>query len=152
HRAQPGSEAPAVQRRAVSHLETVQGRSVVKSTQRPAGFIVVGIIAVSSPGAALGAQRPPHPPHRGNPPGPETPYILVTAFKAASRQLAVEAADELRERLKQEHSAKELFVLTKSGIEGNLTASGYPIDSALNTSDLMELARQLRGEYTTEAS
>ncbi|HEY7396576.1 MAG TPA: hypothetical protein VH559_17085 [Gemmatimonadaceae bacterium] len=122
------------------------------TTQRRAAFIVVGTIALSLPGTALIAQRPLVPPQRGSPPNPETPYILVTAFKAANKKLAVEAADELRERLKQEHSAKELFVLMKSNIEGTLTASGYPTDSALNTSDLMELARQMRGEYTTEAS
>jgi tetratricopeptide (TPR) repeat protein len=124
----------------------------VTTTQRRAAFIVVGTIALSLPGTALIAQRPLVPPQRGSPPNPETPYILVTAFKAANKKLAVEAADELRERLKQEHSAKELFVLMKSNIEGTLTASGYPTDSALNTSDLMELARQMRGEYTTEAS
>lgn len=124
----------------------------MKTTLRRTTFAVVGSIALSLPGAALIAQRPAVPPQRGSPPNAETPYILVTAFKAANKQLAVQAADELRERLKQEHSAKELFVLTKSNIEGTLTASGYPTDSALNTSDLMELAKQMRGEYTTEVS
>src|SRR5262245_34312803 len=105
------------------------------------------------PGATLLAQQGRQvPPQRGSPPGPETPYILVTAFRAPNKQLAVEAADELRDRLKQEHSAKELFVLTKTSVEGTLTASGYPTDSALNTSDLMELAKQMRGEYVTDAT
>jgi tetratricopeptide (TPR) repeat protein len=124
----------------------------VKTTQSRAAFIVVGTIALSMPGATLLAQTRQVPPQRGSPPGPETPYILVTAFRAPNKQLAVEAADELRDRLKQEHSAKELFVLTKTSVEGTLTASGYPTDSALNTSDLMELAKQMRGEYVTDAS
>jgi tetratricopeptide (TPR) repeat protein len=103
------------------------------------------------PGATLLAQRA-APPQRGSPPGQDTPYILVTAFRAPTKALAVEGADELRDRLKQEHSAKELFVLTKTGVEGTLTASGYPIDSALNVSDLMELAKTMRGEYVTDAT
>src|SRR6185436_16806755 len=89
-------------------------------------------------------------PQRGSPPGQDTPYILVTTFFASDRQLAVQAADELRRRLQQEHSAKELFVVTKNSINSTLEASGYRPDSALNTSDLMELAKQLRGEYVIE--
>jgi tetratricopeptide (TPR) repeat protein len=108
-------------------------------------------MALSIPGAALLAQPRGAPPQRGSPPGAETPYILVTAFHAPDKKLAVEGADELRDRLKQEHSAKELFVLTKTSVEGTLQASGYPIDSALSVSDLMELARSMRGEYSTEA-
>lgn len=113
--------------------------------------LILGMIALAMPGATLFAQRQ-IPPQRGSPPGPETPYILVTAFRAANKQLAVEAADELRERLKSEHSAKELYVLPKNQVEGTLTASGYPTDSALNVSDLMELAKTMRGEYVTEAT
>src|SRR5262249_34693209 len=110
---------------------------------------VVGLLALVFPGAALVAQQRGAPPQRGSPPGQDTPYILVTAFHAPSKQLAVEAADELRDRLKSEHSAKELYVLPKPGIEATLTASGYPVDSALNVADLMELARSMRGEYVT---
>jgi tetratricopeptide (TPR) repeat protein len=113
---------------------------------------VFGVVALSFPGAALVAQPRGAPPaQRGSPPGQDTPYILVTAFHASDKKLAVEGADELRDRLKQEHSAKELFVLTKTSVEGTLTASGYPVDSALSTSDLMELAKSMRGEYTTDA-
>ena len=112
---------------------------------------IFGIVALSMPGATLFAQRA-APPQRGSPPGQDTPYILVTAFRAPTKQLAVEGADELRDRLRQEHSAKELFVLTKTSVEGTLTASGYPVDSALNVSDLMELAKTMRGEYVTDAT
>ena len=80
-------------------------------------------------------------------PGTETPYILVTAFHAPTKQLAVEAADELRSRLPSEHSAKELFVITKATVEATLRASGYPVDSALSVADLMELGKALRAEY-----
>lgn len=121
----------------------------MRTTQRRA-VLGAGLIALSIPGAALIAQPRGAPPQRGSPPGQDTPYILVTAFHAPDKKLAVEGADELRDRLKQEHSAKELFVLTKTAVEGTLQASGYPIDSALSASDLVELARQMRGEYTTD--
>lgn len=123
----------------------------MKSTQRQTAS-AVGIFALSLMGAPLLAQSRgmQEPPQRGSPPGQDTPYILVTAFTAADRQLAVQAADELRRRLQQEHSAKELFVITKNSVNGTLEASGYRPDSALNTSDLMELAKQLRGEYVIE--
>lgn len=123
----------------------------MKSSQRQTAA-AVGIFALSLTSAPLLAQanRNAEPPQRGSPPGQDTPYILVTAFSASDRQLAVQAADELRKRLQQEHSAKELFVVTKNSVNGTLEASGYRPDSALNTSDLMELAKQLRGEYVIE--
>ena len=123
----------------------------MKSSQRQTAA-AVGIFALSLTSAPLLAQanRNQEPPQRGSPPGQDTPYILVTTFFASDRQLAVQAADELRRRLQQEHSAKELFVVTKNSINSTLEASGYRPDSALNTSDLMELAKQLRGEYVIE--
>jgi tetratricopeptide (TPR) repeat protein len=121
-------------------------------TQPRRAALVVGI-ALSMPGAGVFAQQArPVPPQRGSPPLQETPYILVTAFRAPTKKLALEGGDELRERFRQEHSAKELFVVTKSTVEATLLASGYPIDSALNQSDLMELARTLRGEFVTDVT
>jgi tetratricopeptide (TPR) repeat protein len=61
-------------------------------------------------------------------------------------------ADELRKRVSQEHGAKELFVIQKNSINGTLEASGYRPDSALSSSDLMELAKQLRGEEVVDGS
>jgi tetratricopeptide (TPR) repeat protein len=111
-----------------------------------------GFLALSLTASALTAQqRTGDPPQRGGQPNQDTPYILVTAFASSDRKLAVEAADELRRRLQQEHNAKELFVVTKNSVNGTLEASGYRPDSALNASDLMELAKQLRGEYVTDS-
>lgn len=123
----------------------------MRTTKRRAATVVAAV-ALSMPGALLVAQPRQAPPQRGSPPGQDTPYILVTAFRAPDKKLAVEGADELRDRLKQEHSAKELFVITKTSVDGTLAASGYPTDSALNVSDLMELARTMRGEYVTDVT
>jgi len=100
--------------------------TTVKSTQRQTAA-AVGIFALSMMGAPLLAQasRQAEPAQRGSPPGQDTPYILVTTFTAGDKKLAVEAADELRRRLQGEHSAKELFVVTKNAINGTLEASGY---------------------------
>ena len=113
--------------------------------------VAAGFFALSLAASALSAQAArQEPPQRGGQPGQDTPYILVTTFLSADRQTGVQAADELRRRLQQEHSAKELFVLTKTAVSGTLEASGYRPDSALNPSDLMELAKQLRGEYVID--
>ena len=112
---------------------------------------VMALFAVGS--QQVGAQqRVVTPAQRGGQPLPETPYILVTAFHAPTKQLAVEAADELRSRLQSEHSARELFVVTKATVEATLRSSGYPVDSALGVGDLMELAKALRAEYVIDGT
>ena len=123
----------------------------VKSTQRHAAA-AVGILALSLLGAPASAQtRPAEPPQRGGQPKQDTPYILIATFRSDDRLLGVQAADEVRKRVASEHSAQELFVVTKHNINTTLEASGYRADSALNASDLMELSKQLHGEYVLDA-
>lgn len=123
----------------------------MKSSQRHAAA-AVGIVALSLVSVPVFAQsaRNQEPPQRGGPPGEKTPYILVTTFQSADRKLGVEAATELRHRIQSEHSAKELYVVPKTNIDNTLAASGYPPDSALNSADLMELSKQLHGEYVVD--
>jgi tetratricopeptide (TPR) repeat protein len=120
----------------------------VKATQRHAAA-AVGFFALSMTGATAFAQQA-QPAQRGGPPVQDTPYILVTTFQSADRKLGVEAGDELRRRIQSEHSAKELYAVPKNQINGTLEASGYRPDSALNASDLMELSKQLHGEYVID--
>lgn len=119
----------------------------MKATQRHAAA-AAGYLALSVMGASAFAQQ--QPAQRGGPPGQDTPYILVTTFQSADRKLGVEVADELRRRIQGEHSAKELYAVPKNSINGTLEASGYRPDSALNASDLMELSKQLHGEYVID--
>jgi len=123
----------------------------VKSTQRRTA-LAAGIITLSALGAPLMAQsgRSQEPAQRGGPPAQDTPWILVTTFASSDRQLGVQAADELRKRLQVEHSAKELAVVTRNSVNSTLETSGYRPDSSLSTSDLMELGRQLHGEYVVD--
>jgi len=124
----------------------------VKSTQRHAAW-AVGFLALSLASAPLqlGAQAS-GPQQRGGPPNQDTPYILIAAFHSTDRKLGTDMADEMRKRLQNEHSAKELYVIPKNNINNTLEASGYRPDSALNASDLMELAKQLRGDQVLDGT
>jgi len=92
------------------------------------------------------------PPQRGGQPKQDTPYIIIATFRSDTKQLGVEAADETRKRVASEHSAQELFVVTKHNINATLSASGYSPDSALSVNDIMELSKQLHGEYVLDAT
>lgn len=123
----------------------------MKSTQRPSakGIALFALSLASSSALAQVAQQPQQ---RGGVPNADTPYILVATFRSPDRQLGVAMADEVRKRLQSEHSTKELYVIPKTNINNTLEASGYRADSALNASDLMELAKQLRGEQVLEGA
>jgi tetratricopeptide (TPR) repeat protein len=127
----------------------------VTVSHRGAGLaaILAALAAIAAASPRLSAQqRVVAPPQRGGQPLPETPYILVTAFHAPTKQLAVEAADELRSRLQSEHSARELYVIPKTSVEATLKSSGYPVDSALGVQDLIELGRALHAEYVIDGT
>jgi len=123
----------------------------VKSTHRYAAA-AASIFALSLMGAPAMAQRNgQEPPQRGGQPKQDTPYIIIATFRSDDRALGVQTADETRKRVSDEHNAQELFVVTKHNINTTLEASGYRADSALNASDLMELSKQLHGEYVLDA-
>jgi tetratricopeptide (TPR) repeat protein len=123
----------------------------VKSTQRHAAA-AAGLLALVLSGAPLLAQQRGNqePPQRGGPPNGDTPQILVAVLQSPDKGLGVQAADEIRRRIQVEHSAKELYAVPKQAINNTLEASGYRADSALNASDLMELAKQVHGDYVLE--
>jgi tetratricopeptide (TPR) repeat protein len=121
----------------------------VKSTQRHAVTVasLMGLMLTAVPLFAQPAQQPAQ---RGGPPNPDTPQILVAVLQSSDRLLGVQAADEIRHRIQQEHSAKEFYAVPKTSINNTLEASGYKADSALNASDLMELAKQVHADYVLE--
>jgi len=121
----------------------------VKSTHRHAAA-AAGFLALSLAGAPLLAQS--RDIQRGGPPNTDTPYILIATFHSPDPKLAVEMSDEMRHRVQDEHSAKELYVIPKASINATLTASGYKPDSALSAGDVMELAKQLRGERVLDGT
>lgn len=131
-------------------LSNVWEVKTVKSSHRLAAP-AAGFFALSFAAAPLMAQGYGNQPlQRGGPPSGDTPYILITTFHSNDRKLGVEMAEDLRKRVSQENSAKELYVIQKKPIDATLTASGYSPDSALSSSDIMELAKQLRGEIVVD--
>ncbi|HSQ32654.1 MAG TPA: hypothetical protein VLN49_22515 [Gemmatimonadaceae bacterium] len=123
----------------------------MKSTQRHAAA-AAGLLMLVLGGAPLLAQGrgTGEPAQRGGPAGPDTPQILVSVLQSNERGLGVQAADEIRRRIQVEHTAKELYAVTKTAINNTLEASGYRPDSALNSSDLMELAKQVHGDFVLD--
>jgi tetratricopeptide (TPR) repeat protein len=119
----------------------------VKSTHRHAAT-AAGFLVLSVASTPMFAQAPAQ---RGGPPGTDTPYILIATFHSPDQKLGVDAADEVRSRVQDEHTAKDLYVIPKNNINSTLDASGYRPDSALSASDLMELSKQLHGEYVLDA-
>jgi tetratricopeptide (TPR) repeat protein len=109
------------------------------------------LLAILVAAPVLAQPRPgQQPAQRGGVPKQDTPYILIPVLQSNDRLLAVTAADEIRSRFQGEHSAQELYVIPKNNINNTLEASGYKPDSALNAADLMELAKQLRGDYVLD--
>ncbi|HXT18279.1 MAG TPA: hypothetical protein VN706_21790 [Gemmatimonadaceae bacterium] len=112
--------------------------------------LAAGFVALPLAGAPLLGQAGQQ--QRGGPPVQDTPYILVTTFHSTDRQLGVQMGDEFRRRLISEHAAKELYVIPQQNIKNTLEASGYRADSALSASDLMELAKTLRGDQVIDGT
>lgn len=120
----------------------------MSSRRHAASAVSLLALLVAAPLSAQPRTQPPA--QRGGPPKPETPYILIPVLQSNDRLLGVNAGDEIRSRFQGEHSAQELYVIPKNSINATLEASGYKADSALNASDLMELAKSLRGEYVLD--
>ncbi|MGH7665310.1 MAG: tetratricopeptide repeat protein [Gemmatimonadaceae bacterium] len=76
--------------------------------------------------------------------------ILIPTFRAATPALAVQAADEVRERAEREFSCRDLLILPKKDIVRFLEASGYRTDTSLSPTDARTLASSMRAdEYLT---
>jgi len=120
----------------------------VKSTQRHAAS-AAGLFALVLSGApaVLAAQQ-----QRGGPPAPDTPRILVATFRSSDPKLGIEASDEVRKRVANENSAKDLWVISKQDVNNTLAASGYRPDSALGVNDLMELGKQVRADEVVDGT
>lgn len=102
-----------------------------------------GLLVALAAGAAGTAEAQPR--YRQNP-DVNTPRILIPTFRSPDRNLGVQAADQVRDRVIQDVNVRQLFALYKSDIAKTLEASGYRADSALSPMELRELARLLRAD------
>jgi lipopolysaccharide biosynthesis regulator YciM len=103
----------------------------------PAASLAAALIATAAPAVAV-AQR-------SQAPGPDTPRILVTAFRG-DVEGGVKMADEIRNRISNEFSPRTLYPTPKKDIETTLVQSGYRADSALSPNDTKELAKLVRAD------
>jgi tetratricopeptide (TPR) repeat protein len=100
----------------------------------------IAIAAVSAPRIVRAQNR--------QQPGADTPRILIATFRSppTSATLGVDVAEAVRNRVQQENSVRQLYVLSRNDINNYLTSSGYKADSALSVSDLKELAKLMRAD------
>ncbi|HSQ32906.1 MAG TPA: hypothetical protein VLN49_23780 [Gemmatimonadaceae bacterium] len=108
---------------------------------RPRSALILILI-----GGSLGAQRP-APAQRGGTPNANTPQLVVSVLASTDPRLGVGSADAIRQRIQSEHSATDLYVVPRPKVDEVLRLSGYNPDSALGANDLVELLRQVHGDY-----
>ena len=115
----------------------------MKATYRRA-LMAVGTLVASFGGGAL-ASLDAQQVCRVAPPD-DVKRIMVPALRSSNKQLAVQAADEIRERLGRDFSCRDLLVISKNDIERTLVASGYRTDTALSPTDAKTLATLMRAD------
>jgi hypothetical protein len=76
----------------------------------------------------LAAQRP-APEQRGGQPRADTPQLVVGVLASADPTLGVAAADAIRRRIQDQHTATDLYVIPKPKVDQTLRQSGYNPDS-----------------------
>ena len=108
--------------------------------------LATGVLILSVAALPLASQRQ-APAQRGGAPRADTPQLIVSVLASKEPAIGRAAADAIRERIQNEHVATELYVVPRPTIVRTLVASGYNPDSVLGTTDLMELARNVRGDY-----
>lgn len=121
------------------------------SRARNATQLATGVLILAFTVQSLAAQRQ-APAQRGGPPRPETPQLVVSVLASSDRKIGVEAADAIRKRIQDEHSAADLYVVPQSTVDAMLRSSGYNPDSSLGTNDLLELTRAARGDYALDGT
>jgi len=103
--------------------------SQLRSGLRAAGAAVIAVMV----GASL-AQAQKGPVER----------VMIPTLQSADKELGVQAAESIRDRLTKETNVRELIVVPKADINNSLQSSGYPINEALAPSDAKALATLVR--------
>ena len=117
-------------------------------TLRQLGLTAVGVLAIP----AIVPAQPPGMQNRV--PDKDAAFIMVTAFKSPSAEVALrergigaQAAEALRSKISSDFPFKQLYVLPKERIEPNLVASGFSTTEGLALHDMKALAGMLRADY-----
>lgn len=76
----------------------------------------------------------------------DTPELLVGTCHSSPRQLGVDAARQLRDRISSQNSERDLYVIPNKAVNEALTSSGYAADSALSLTDLGLLGKLVHAD------
>jgi tetratricopeptide (TPR) repeat protein len=122
--------------------------STVTAQQRRARIIRALSLGILTSGAvaSLGAQQTARP---GQVPGPR---FMVPTFRSGERNLGLQAAEALRERMISDVPIKTLWIVPKTDIDNYLESSGYSKTEALNPNDTRQLAQLLRATEYVEGT
>src|SRR5829696_10216059 len=125
-------------------------RNELGTPHKPSGVSMISrtraaALILALPVLPIAAQRP-APAQRGGAPRAETPQLVVGVLASRDPAFGVLATDAIRRRIQNEHNATDLYVVPRPKIEQTLRSAGYNPDSTLGTSDLMALAKQVRGD------
>jgi tetratricopeptide (TPR) repeat protein len=127
----------------VTLLEACTVKRIQRQTIAAAGLIAAAI--VSAPIAAT-AQRN----------GPRTPIFIAVTFRSPTEpKLGIDVAEGLRQRMIKlfpQGPRAQLRVVTREQINAQLTAAGYPADSAITTTDLRDLGKNVGADETLEGT
>ena len=123
----------------------------MKVLQRRTTALMLAAVASMVVAGAAEAQRIPGSVQSGAPTR-DTQRLMVAIFRSQNPELAVGAADAVRERLQRDINARQLFIVTKGDVENTLEASGYPKDEALSPNDAQALARIVRADQYVEGA
>ena len=113
--------------------------------------LAIGALILVFPGLPVVAQRP-APEQRGGAPRDDTPQLVVGVLASRDPALAAKTTDAIRRRIQNEHTTTDLYVIPRSKMDQTLRSSGYNPDSTLAPSDLVALAKQLRGDYALDGT
>jgi hypothetical protein len=127
-----------------SEEQTVKARH--RHARAIAGLVVGTLLGGSA--ATLGAQTQ-QPLQRGQTPGPR---FMVPTFKSTERNLGVQFAEALRERMGGDYQIREIWIVPKTDITNTLEASGYSTTEALNPNDTRTLGTQVRAAEYVEGT
>jgi predicted Zn-dependent protease len=78
--------------------------------------------------------------------------VMVPTLQSAEKELGVQAAEAIRDRLTKETNVRELIVVPKSDINNSLQSSGYSTTDPLAPSDAKALATLVRAAQYLEGS
>ncbi|HXG72220.1 MAG TPA: tetratricopeptide repeat protein [Gemmatimonadaceae bacterium] len=78
--------------------------------------------------------------------------VMVATFQSADKELGVQAAEAIRNKLSREVNAKDVIVVPKADINNSLQSSGYSTTEALAIGDAKALASLVRAQQFVDGS